>query len=192
MSRSASRSFKLCLNLSPGWLKGRRGLLNLGQTCFLNVVLQCFAHNPLLRNYFLGDKHNWKQCKVENCTCCEMDKLFTEVTRSRGLHSRTTAYHDTIRPRYIRMIPIPMDPLRSWPRHGAHLPSYQGIPNRTRTNSSSQLSIRFTPRPVGQLTFPVIASSTPLLPASYRATSNVNAVGTSRALWIPCSTSVLN
>ncbi|KAF8629978.1 hypothetical protein AX17_005543 [Amanita inopinata Kibby_2008] len=59
--------------------QGRRGLLNLGQTCFLNVVLQSFVHNPLLRNYFLGDKHNWKQCKTENCTCCEMDKLFTEI-----------------------------------------------------------------------------------------------------------------
>ncbi|KAF5326836.1 hypothetical protein D9619_004989 [Psilocybe cf. subviscida] len=59
--------------------QGRRGLLNLGQTCFLNVVLQCFAHNPLLRNYFLSDKHNCKQCKLETCTSCEMDKLFTEI-----------------------------------------------------------------------------------------------------------------
>lgn len=59
---------------------GRRGLLNLGQTCFLNVVLQCLAHNPLLRNYFLSDKHNCRQCKIEHCTSCEMDKLFTEVT----------------------------------------------------------------------------------------------------------------
>ncbi|KAF7354378.1 Ubiquitin carboxyl-terminal hydrolase [Mycena venus] len=60
--------------------QGRRGLLNLGQTCFMNVVLQSFVHNPLLRNYFLGDKHNNKQCKIEeDCTCCEMDKLFSEV-----------------------------------------------------------------------------------------------------------------
>ncbi|KAJ6524236.1 hypothetical protein DFH09DRAFT_1264332 [Mycena vulgaris] len=60
--------------------QGRRGLLNLGQTCFMNVVLQSFVHNPLLRNYFLGDKHNYKLCKVEeDCTCCEMDKLFTEI-----------------------------------------------------------------------------------------------------------------
>ena len=58
---------------------GRRGLLNLGQTCFFNVVLQCLVHNPLLRNYFLSDKHNCRQCKIQNCTSCEMDKLFTEV-----------------------------------------------------------------------------------------------------------------
>ncbi|KAG7090130.1 hypothetical protein E1B28_011738 [Marasmius oreades] len=59
--------------------KGRRGLLNLGQTCFMNAVLQSFVHNPLLRNYFLGDKHNSKLCKTEDCMSCEMDKLFTEI-----------------------------------------------------------------------------------------------------------------
>ncbi|KAJ3713581.1 hypothetical protein FB446DRAFT_638141 [Lentinula raphanica] len=59
--------------------QGRRGLLNLGQTCYLNVILQSFVHNPLLRNHFLGDKHNHKLCKIQDCACCEMDKLFIEV-----------------------------------------------------------------------------------------------------------------
>ena len=60
---------------------GRMGLLNLGQTCFLNVVLQCLLHNPMLRNYFLSDIHNSKLCKLKECMCCEMDKLFAEVNK---------------------------------------------------------------------------------------------------------------
>ncbi|KZO89901.1 cysteine proteinase [Calocera viscosa TUFC12733] len=59
--------------------RGRRGLLNLGASCYLSVIVQTFMHNPVLRNYFLSDKHPTRLCKnTKTCICCEMDKLYSE------------------------------------------------------------------------------------------------------------------
>lgn len=48
----------------------------------MNVILQIFAHNPLLRDHFLADGHNPGLCTENDCTCCEMDRIFIEVRRA--------------------------------------------------------------------------------------------------------------
>lgn len=84
---------------------GLRPLLNLSQTCFLSAILQALVHNPLLKAYFLSDKHNRHVCpgarglavgkpslgetpagtpagtpgdRERGCMCCEMDRAFDE------------------------------------------------------------------------------------------------------------------
>lgn len=57
---------------------GLRGLINLGNTCFMSCIVQVLVHTPLLRNYFLSDRHICTFTGADQCIVCEIDRIFQE------------------------------------------------------------------------------------------------------------------
>ncbi|KAK4664493.1 uncharacterized protein QC763_506030 [Podospora pseudopauciseta] len=68
---------------------GLRGIYNAGATCYQNVVLQSFLHNPILRNYYLSDGHSG--CDTPHCLSCAMDDMFQDFYAVENTNGYTAA-----------------------------------------------------------------------------------------------------
>jgi ubiquitin carboxyl-terminal hydrolase 22/27/51 len=70
---------------------GLRGIYNAGATCYQNVVLQSFLHNPILRNFYLGDGHQSNDCQIQHCLSCAMDDMFQDFYALENTNGYTAA-----------------------------------------------------------------------------------------------------
>ncbi|KAM7035365.1 ubiquitin carboxyl-terminal hydrolase 42-like [Acridotheres tristis] len=79
--RIVSPPEKICMD----WQQRQRpgaGLFNLGNTCYINVVLQCLTYTPPLANYLLSYEHS-QSCQQQGfCMMCTMEVHLRKVLSS--------------------------------------------------------------------------------------------------------------
>lgn len=56
------------------------GLTNMGESCYLSVILQALLHNPIMNAYFVQNRHDSIGCLMNHCIACAMAKSMGEIS----------------------------------------------------------------------------------------------------------------
>ena len=67
---------------------GLRGLINLGNTCFMSCIVQTLVHTPLLRDYFLSGMKYLRKSKISKISLLNGDYLIFLII----LHRSTSLF----------------------------------------------------------------------------------------------------